>query len=283
MSSEDRALDLQTQKEEEDQLLQQRPPSSPPAKSPRKNRRHLSLSEEAPPTPKRQKSMPVQQKQPISPAVPSPLAIPAEEEEEEEQIPDSSDSDVSEEEEEEPIYDATGTDVSSWLFTLGRVDEAHFQTLDAEAQQEAILEAYKERATQLERRHLVATGRAFVLPALPRQHYLGPDRILVKDLPDIQAMLTGWFTRMKFQRPASEDVKLVSDFLKRLVVVELNMSKAARAVRFFKTLVNEAYDGMEVDHDEDWIVHEGWRSVIQDLVNAVQDGLRERGMGPLDL
>ncbi|RPA89231.1 hypothetical protein L873DRAFT_1722792 [Choiromyces venosus 120613-1] len=268
MSREDRALYLQMQ--EEDRLLQQQqrpPPPPPPAQSPRKNR-HLPWSKKGPPTPtKRRKPI----FPPANPAPPPPPPAEAQ------------------------ILDPQGIDVSPWLFTTGQVNKPLFLTLDAESQQDVIREARRHHTAHLAL--LAARAResaalqqrianAYILPALPRQRYLGPGRIPVGNIGEIRSMLEGWFAEKRSEAPERRDVRLVAEFLKRLVVVELNISKAAAAVRIFRRVVEEGLDGVGNAAGGQGGVEEvdgGWRGVVDEFVDAVQEGVRERGLGPLDL
>ncbi|CAZ83226.1 unnamed protein product [Tuber melanosporum] len=286
MSKEDKALYLAMQEEDrQQQQQQQRPPPPPPPaaaqllrsappQSPRKSR-HLPWSKKGPPTPtKRRKTMSAQQQQkslfppaanPPSAAAPVPAA--------------------------KKILDANGIDVSSWLFTTGQVNKPLFETLDAETQQDVISEARKHHTAHLalqekSMREAAALqqrlANATVLPPLDRQRYLGPERIPVGNITEIRSMMEGWFAAAKGGQPDRKDVDLVRGFLKRLVVVELNMEKASTACRIFRRIVEEGFREEEDGVGEE-VVDEGWRGVVGELIDAVQEGVRERGYGPLDI
>ena len=126
-------------------------------------------------------------------------------------------------------------------------------------------------------------ANAIVLPPLDRQRYLGPERIPVGDIAEIRSMMEGWFAAAKGDQPERRDVDLVKDFLKRLVVVELNMEKASIACRVFGRIVEEGFREEEEEEEEGEEVDEGWRDVVTELIEAVQEGVRERGYGPLDI
>ncbi|PWW73755.1 hypothetical protein C7212DRAFT_214769 [Tuber magnatum] len=191
----------------------------------------------------------------------------------------------------EKILDANGIDVSSWLFTTGQVNRPLFETLDAETQQDVISEARKHHTAHLalqekSMREAAALqqrlANAIILPPLDRQRYLGPERIPVGNIAEIRNMMEGWFAAAKGGQPDGKDVDLVKGFLKRLVVVELNMEKAITACRIFRRIVEEGFrEGEEVEGEEE--VDEGWRGVVTELIDAVQEGVRERGYGPLDI
>ena len=284
MSKEDKALYLAMQEEDRQQQQQQRlPPPAPPAQqllrpappqSPRKNR-HLPWSKKGPPTPtKRRKAMSAQQQhqqqQQKNRFPPAPTAAAAA----------------------EKILDANGIDVSPWLFTTGQVNRPLFETLDAETRQDVISEARKhhtahltsqERATREAAALQQRLANAIVLPPLDRQRYLGPERIPVGDIAEIRSMMEGWFAAAKGGQPERRDVDLVSDFLKRLVVVEMNMEKASIACRVFGRIVEEGFREGEEGEGEEGEVDEGWRDVVAELIEAVQEGVRERGYGPLEI
>jgi len=286
MSKEDKALYLAMQEEDRQQQQRQRPPPPPPPppvpaqllrpappQSPRKNR-HLPWSKKGPPTPtKRRKAMSAQQQQPktlFPPAAAAAAAVPAT----------------------EKILDANGIDVSPWLFTTGQVNKPLFQTLDAETRQDVISEARKHHTAHLASQEKAMReaaalqqrlANAIVLPPLDRQRYLGPERIPVGDIAEIRSMMEGWFAAAKGDQPERRDVDLVRDFLKRLVVVELNMEKASIACRVFGRIVEEGFREEEEEEEEGEEVDEGWRDVVAELIEAVQEGVRERGYGPLDI
>ena len=284
MSKEDKALYLAMQEEDRQQQQQQRlppppPPPPPPVpaqllrpappQSPRKNR-HLPWSKKGPPTPtKRRKAMSAQQQQQKNLFPPAAAAAPAT----------------------EKILDANGIDVSSWLFTTGQVNKPLFETLDAETRQDVISEARKHHLAHLASQEKAMReaaalqqrlANAIVLPPLDRQRYLGPERIPVGDIAEIRSMMEGWFVAAKGDQPERRDVDLVRDFLKRLVVVELNMEKASIACRVFGRIVEEGFREEE-EEEEGEEVDEGWRDVVAELIEAVQEGVRERGYGPLDI
>ncbi|KAG0635542.1 hypothetical protein HOY80DRAFT_1004229 [Tuber brumale] len=286
MSKEDKALYLAMQEEDrQQQQQQQRPPPSPPAaaqllrsappQSPRKGR-HLPWSKKGPPTPtKRRKTMPAQQQQQknLFPAAANPSSAAA---------PVAA---------AKKILDANGIDVSSWLFTTGQVNKPLFETLDVETQQDVISEARKHHTAHLalqekSMREAAALqqrlANAVILPPLDRQRYLGPERIPVGNIAEIRDMMEGWFAVAKGGQPDRRDVDLVKSFLKRLVVVELNMEKASTACRIIRRIVEEGFQEEEEGEGEEE-VDEGWRGVVGELIDAVQEGVRERGYGPLDI
>ncbi|CUS12655.1 unnamed protein product, partial [Tuber aestivum] len=291
MSKEDKALYLAMQEEDRQQQQQQQqqprqppPPPPPPVpaqllrsappQSPRKNR-YLPWSKKGPPTPtKRRKTMSAQQQRSLFPAANPPSGATA-------PVPAA-----------EKILDANGIDVSGWLFTTGQVDRPLFETLDAETQQDVISEARKHHTAHLAlqekaMREAAALqqrlANAIILTPLDRQRYLGPERIPVGNIAEIRSMMEGWFAASKGGPPNRRDVDLIKGFLKRLVVVELNMDKAGTACRIFRRIVEEGFQkGEEVgDEEREEEVDEGWGGVVAELIEAVQEGVSERGYGPL--
>jgi len=289
MSKEDKTLYLAMQEEDrQQQQQQQRPPPPPPApapapaqqllrpappQSPRKNR-HLPWSKKGPPTPtKRRKAISAQQQQQQQQQQQKTLFPPAA---------------AAAAAAAEKILDANGIDVSPWLFTTGQVNRPLFETLDAETRQDVISEARKHHTAHLASQEKAMReaaalqqrlANAIVLPPPDRQRYLGPERIPVGDIAEIRSMMEGWFAAARGGPPERRDVDLVRDFLKRLVVVEMNMEKAGIACRVFGRIVEGGFR----EEGEEGEVEESWRDVVEEMIEAVQEGVRERGYGPLEI
>lgn len=174
------------------------------------------------------------------------------------------------------ILDMKGNDVSSWLFTEGEVDRSWFNGVDSESRQFQIALAVKARELKLEairkqelkdaaeRERLASAVR---LPIPSRQYTLGGGRP-VGTMEEIRNTLSDWYEQCAEIGPHEADTEEFTKFLRRLVLVEHNMSKADEIVRYFQTVVG--YEEGE------------WRCVVQEFAKVVNDALGEMGLGPIN-
>lgn len=176
----------------------------------------------------------------------------------------------------ERILDMKGNDVSSWLFTEGEVDRSWFDGVDGESRQFQIALAVKARELKLEairkqelkdaaeRERLASAVR---LPIPSRQYTLGGGRP-VGTMEEIRNTLSDWYEQCAEIGPHEADTEEFTKFLRRLVLVEHNMSKADEMVRYFQTVVG--YEEGE------------WRCVVQEFAKVVNGALGEMGLGPIN-
>lgn len=176
----------------------------------------------------------------------------------------------------ERILDMKGNDVSCWLFTEGEVDREWFDAVDDESRQFQIAQAVKARELKLEatrkqelkdaaeRERLANAVR---LPVPSRQYTLDDGRP-VGTMEEIRNTLSDWYEYCAEIGPHEADTEEFTKFLRRLILVENNMSKADEMVRYFLTVVG---------HEEG-----EWRCVVEEFAKAVNGALNEMGLGPID-
>ena len=179
--------------------------------------------------------------------------------------------------ERERILDRNGRDVSSWLFTIGEVDRSYFFAIDKASQLDIISHAFKKYTAHItlqnQRRRAAALlqarlDSAIIIPRIERQRTIGPHNIPVGTLEEVRTLFKGWYDTCRDFKPDKDDMELVEKFLKRLVLIERNISKAEMAVRYFIDLVKEG--------------NEAWVAAGSKLAGAINQGMTQRGMGPID-
>lgn len=174
------------------------------------------------------------------------------------------------------ILDMKGNDVSGWLFTEGKVDREWFDAVDEASRQFQIAQAVKARELEHEairKRELKDAAErerlanAVRLPAPSRQYTLGGSRP-VGTMDDIRSTLSDWYKHCEEMGPHEEDTEKFTEFLRRLILVEHNISKADEMVRYFLAVVG----------------HENgdWMCVVEEFAKVVNSALAEMGLGPID-
>ena len=92
---------------------------------------------------------------------------------------------------------------------------------------------------------------------------------------EIKDMLDAWHSETQQDGPHSGDVQVFETYLARVVKEEKDLEKAAELIRWLDIIV---------EHDStDGRGKESWRVAAAQIRNAVQDSVRERGLGPLDI
>lgn len=174
------------------------------------------------------------------------------------------------------ILDMKGNDVSGWLFTEGKVDREWFDAVDEGSRQFQIAQAVKARELEHEairKRELKDAAErerfanAVRLPAPSRQYTLGGGKP-VGTMEDIRSTLLDWYKHCEEMGRHEEDTEKFIEFLRRLILVENNISKADEMVRYFLTVVG--YDNGD------------WMCVVEEFAKVVNSALAEMGLGPID-
>jgi DNA repair protein REV1 len=95
---------------------------------------------------------------------------------------------------------------------------------------------------------------------------------------ELRGMLREWTEGFREEGPDRDDVGALERYLRRVVGDERDMGKARGVVRWLGWLVSEM-DGRD-DNQEGKSL---WESAVEHIRNAVQEAVRERGLGALDL
>ncbi|KAI0117366.1 DNA repair protein [Daldinia grandis] len=100
-------------------------------------------------------------------------------------------------------------------------------------------------------------------------------------LPEIRDMLNVWHRETRDEGPHRRDAEMLEKYLVRVVLEEKDMDKAAKLVRWLDYLVEDS-DG-DGGEEMEYRGKETWREVVGRIKMEVQNAVRERGLGPLDI
>lgn len=93
-------------------------------------------------------------------------------------------------------------------------------------------------------------------------------------LPEIKNMLGVWHGATKEDGPHRADVEVLENYLRKVVVEERDMEKARKLVKWLAWMVED--DGVEGKGKD------AWREALGSVKRAVQEAMRERGLGAMD-
>ncbi|KAI1443100.1 impB/mucB/samB family protein [Annulohypoxylon stygium] len=96
-------------------------------------------------------------------------------------------------------------------------------------------------------------------------------------LPEIRDMLNVWHRETWDVGPHGRDVEMLEKYLVRVVVEEKDMDKALKLVKWLDYLVEDSGDEIEYSGKE------AWREVVGHVKQEVQNAVKSRGLGPLDI
>lgn len=116
-------------------------------------------------------------------------------------------------------------------------------------------------------------------------------------LSELRETLSEWYKAFETEGPHGDDVAALQRYLRRVVLEERDLGKVSGVVRWLGYLIGggegeeDRGDKGERDGKGDVGVARGgegegikeWRAALEGIQAAVQDGVRERGLGPLDL
>ncbi|KAI1660220.1 DNA repair protein [Daldinia decipiens] len=100
-------------------------------------------------------------------------------------------------------------------------------------------------------------------------------------LPEIRDMLNVWHRETQDEGPHRRDAEILEKYLVRVVLEEKDMDKAAKLVRWLDYLVEDSGGGG--GEEMEYRGKEAWREVVGRVKMEVQNAVRERGLGPLDI
>ncbi|KAI1312410.1 impB/mucB/samB family protein [Xylaria venustula] len=114
------------------------------------------------------------------------------------------------------------------------------------------------------------------LQFIPRPAELIVSGNIMTTLVEIRNMLNIWYQDTADDGPDQEDVGVFVEYLVEVIVREKNMDKAQKLVRWLDFLV-------ERDESTEHPARAAWQAIIKDIKQEVQNAVRSRGFGPLDL
>lgn len=100
-------------------------------------------------------------------------------------------------------------------------------------------------------------------------------------LSELRETLSAWFEEFRGEGPHPDDVGAMERYLRRVVVDERDLGKVQGVVRWLAWLIDDG----EGDID-DGLEDEGirvWREALEGMKEKVQDAVKERGLGRLEL
>ncbi|KAL8683509.1 MAG: hypothetical protein Q9186_000549 [Xanthomendoza sp. 1 TL-2023] len=93
-------------------------------------------------------------------------------------------------------------------------------------------------------------------------------------LPELRDALRSWVDEFQDESPFTEDVDALVTYLKRVVKEEQDMSKAVAVTRWLKWLVDESDESGNMA---------GWRGAIDRVEIGIQEAVKERGLGWVEI
>lgn len=95
-------------------------------------------------------------------------------------------------------------------------------------------------------------------------------------LPDLRDAIRGWHQEFSDEGPYEEDVQALIKYLKDVVAAERDMDKAIAVVKWLAWIIDECEDY------EDEKIKTAWIGAHKTIQAAVQDAIKERGLGRVD-
>ncbi|KAK0731494.1 impB/mucB/samB family protein [Lasiosphaeris hirsuta] len=108
------------------------------------------------------------------------------------------------------------------------------------------------------------------LPRPPKLWFMSSVSTSGKDVKD---MIILWHQSTQTEGPHRADVESLEKYLGRVITEEQNMEKARRLVKWLGWIIDDGVDGEGKD---------GWRKALESAKLAVQQAMRERGVGPME-
>ncbi|KAI0845148.1 DNA repair protein [Daldinia vernicosa] len=115
----------------------------------------------------------------------------------------------------------------------------------------------------------------------PRPPKVGFTSNGLTSLPEIRDMLNVWHRETRDEGPHRRDAEMLEKYLVRVVLEEKDMDKAAKLVRWLDYLVEDS--GGDGGEEMEYRGKETWREVVGRVKMEVQNAVRDRGLGPLDI
>ena len=95
------------------------------------------------------------------------------------------------------------------------------------------------------------------------------------DVRQIKDMISEWHNTSREDGPHRADVEVFENYLKRVIVEERDMDKVKRLVKFLELIIEE--EG--IDGSEGKV---GWVEAMESIKGAVQEGMKQRGLGKME-
>ncbi|KAL8658616.1 MAG: hypothetical protein Q9226_000867 [Calogaya cf. arnoldii] len=93
-------------------------------------------------------------------------------------------------------------------------------------------------------------------------------------LPDLREAMKSWVEEFQTEAPFTDDIEALRSYLMRVIQEEQNMSKAVAVIRWLKWLVEDIDESAKMT---------GWGGAIVRIEDGVQEAVKERGLGRVDI
>ncbi|KAL7270698.1 deoxycytidyl transferase [Rhizina undulata] len=177
------------------------------------------------------------------------------------------------------VFGKDGNDIATWLFTEGGIDKDWYEAVDADSRQWAITQAYKtreaflqekekkrrEKVNEEQRRQEICRTAVRLLP-MPK---LGVLWGKASSIGEVREAIDVWFERHLREGPPEETVQTLETYVRYVAETEMDAMKAELVERWVERLV-KGLGNKEV-----------WVRVVDRVRRGVDDGLKNRGLGPL--
>lgn len=118
--------------------------------------------------------------------------------------------------------------------------------------------------------------RKLQLPARPPKPTFTTQEL--STLPELRDTLSAWHREFIEEGPHGDDVAAIERYLRRVVLEEKDMNKAAGVAKWLAYLIAEAEGTAEAENGMD-----AWRKALERIKETIQGAVGERGLGKLDL
>ncbi|GAB7341118.1 hypothetical protein MBLNU457_7426t1 [Dothideomycetes sp. NU457] len=122
-----------------------------------------------------------------------------------------------------------------------------------------------------------AVERLFKLPPTQPKPTFTKEKL--SELPDLRAMIKDWVREFWDDEPFAEDIKALVSYLRAVVADERDIAKSVKIVKWLAWTVEQESEG-KWQGDE---MLERWDKVLAQVREGVQQAVRERGLGAVDL
>ena len=170
---------------------------------------------------------------------------------------------------------------------VDELDPEFLAELPEDVRQEVIADHRRQRLAQKSRLNIQAPRRGAPLSnedALPYgqtrlQFPAKPPRIrftssALTSTSEVKDMLNVWHKETQDEGPHRADVEVLEKYLTKVIAEERDMDKARTLVAWLRWIVEEGREG---------IGKEGWMEALEAVKAAVQEAMKSRGLGPMDL
>ena len=130
---------------------------------------------------------------------------------------------------------------------------------------------FKKRTARTEHQPLVGQRRLQLLARPARPTFTARK---LSALPDLREAMNSWVEEFRNEAPFTEDVDTLRSYLMKVIQEEQDMNKAIAVVRWLKWLVEEFGESNDMT---------GWRGAIARIEDGIQEAVKERGLGPVDI